>query len=90
MSNYCYFTLVLFLLVYADTANSQVHYYITPSLSVHCPGDPCLTLAQFAADSTSYLGNETDISLSFLPGNHSLDRGREWLQEWHPPHLGKA
>ena len=69
--------LLLFLLVYADSSYSQVHCYITPSLSVHCPtGDACLTLAEFAADSTSYLGirNETDISLSFLPGNHSLDR----------------
>ena len=64
--------LLLFLLVYADSANSQVHYYITPSLSVHCPGDPCLTLPQLAANSTSYLGNETNVSLSFLPGNHSL------------------
>ena len=66
--------LLLFLLVCADSANSQVHYYITPSLSVHCPGDPCLTLPQLAADSTSYLGNETSISLSFLPGSHSFDR----------------
>ena len=66
--------LLLFLLVYADSAYSQVHYYITPSLNVSCPQDPCLTLSQFAADSNSYLGNETNISLSFLPGNHSLDR----------------
>ena len=66
--------LLLFLLVYADSAYSQVHYYITPSLNVPCPQDHCLTLSQFAADSTSYLGNETNISLSFLPGNHSLDR----------------
>ena len=66
--------LLLFLLVYADSAYSQVHYYITPSLNVSCPQDPCLTLSQFAADSSSYLGNETNISLSFLPGNHSLDR----------------
>ena len=65
--------MLLFLLVYADSANSQVHYYITPSLSIHCPGDPCLTLPQLAANSTSYLGNETNISLTFLPGNHSLD-----------------
>ena len=66
--------LLLFLLVYADSANSQqAHYYITPSLSVHCPGDPCLTLPQLAANSTSYLGNETNVSLFFLPGNHSLD-----------------
>ena len=66
--------LLLFLLVYADTTNSQVYYHITPSLHVHCSGDHCLTLAQFTANSTSYLSNETNISLSFLPGNHSLDR----------------
>ena len=68
--------LLLFLLVCADSAHSQVHYYIrsSESLNVHCPGDPCLTLAQFAANSTSYLGYETNIYLSFLPGNHSLDR----------------
>ena len=66
--------LLLFLLVYADSAaNSQVHYYITPSQSILCPRDPCLTLAQFAANSISYLSNETNASLSFLPGNHSLD-----------------
>ena len=53
---------------------SQVHYYIRPSLDVHCPQDPCLTLPQLAANFTSYLGNETNISLSFLPGNHGLDR----------------
>ena len=66
--------LLLFLLVCADSANSQVHYYITPSLSFHCPGDPCLTLPQFAADSTSHLGSVTNISLTFLPGSHSLGR----------------
>ena len=67
--------LLLFLLVYADSLNSQVHYYITPTLNVHCPGDPCLTLAQFAANfTTSHVGNETNIALFFLPGNHSLDR----------------
>ena len=72
----CFFicNLLLFLLVYGDSAkSSQAHYYITPSLSVDCPGDPCLTLPQLAAISASYLGNETNISLSFLPGNHSLD-----------------
>ena len=42
-------------------------------MSVHCPGDPCLTLPQLAANSTSYLGNETNVFLTFLPGNHSLD-----------------
>ena len=63
--------LLLFLLVYADTVFSKVH-YITPSLDVPCPqNSSCLTLSQFAANS-SY--NETDTSLLFLPGNHTLDR----------------
>ena len=74
------YQLLLFLLVYADPVYSQVHYYITPSLSVHCPtGDACLTLAQFAANSANHLSNETNISLSFLPGNHSLDVERSLL-----------
>ena len=66
--------LLLFLFVCSDTIYSQVHYYIRPSLNVPCPGDPCLTLEQFAPSSTSYIDNETNISLSFLPGNHNLDR----------------
>ena len=66
--------LILFFLVCTDSAYSQAHYYIRSSLNVHCPGNPCLTLAQFVADSASYLSNETNISLFILPGNHSLDR----------------
>ena len=63
--------LLLFLLVYADTVYSKVH-YITPSLDAPCPqNSSCLTLSQFAANS-SYI--ETDTSLLFLPGNHTLDR----------------
>ena len=62
---------LVFLLVYADIAYSKVH-YITPSSDGPCPqNSSCLTLSQFAADSRS---NETDISLLFLPGNHTLDQ----------------
>ena len=63
--------LLVFLLVYADITYSK-SYYITPSPDDPCPQhSSCLTLSQFAANS-SY--NETDISLLFLPGNHTLDR----------------
>ena len=62
---------LLFLLVYADTVFSKVH-YITPSLDGPCPqNSSCLTLSQFAAN-FSY--TETDTSLLFLPGNHTLDQ----------------
>ena len=63
--------LLLFLLVYADTVLGKVH-YITPSLDDPCPqNSSCLTLSQFAANS-SYI--EMDTTLLFLPGNHTLDR----------------
>ena len=59
---------LVFLLVYADIAYSKVH-YITPSADGPCPQNfSCLTLSQFATDSRS------NVSLLFLPGNHTLDR----------------
>ena len=65
-------SLLLCLLVYADFAYSEVH-YIRPSLDSPCPqnASSCLTLSQFAAN---FSHNETDISLLFLRGNHTLDR----------------
>ena len=66
---------LLFLFTYAGSVYSQVHYYITPSLYLlDYPQDSHLTLAQFAADPLRYLSNATNISLSFLPGNRSLNR----------------
>ena len=63
---------LVFLLVGAVSAQSKVH-YITPSPDIPCPEDhsACLTLSQFAADSSNYTGQ---ISLIFLPGNHTLNR----------------
>ena len=69
--------LLLFFLVYPRSTCSIVHtVYITPSPSIHCPHEPCPTLEQIATNPNSYFGNDIDItlSLSFLPGNHSLDR----------------
>ena len=68
-------TLVLLLMAYAAVSTySKVDYYITPSPDVSCPRNPCLTLTQFAANSSNCNGTETSISLVFLPGNHILDR----------------
>ena len=65
-------SLLLCLLVYADFTYSKVH-YIRPSLDSPCPqnASSCLTLSQFAANSSNI---ETDISLLFLGGNHTLDQ----------------
>ena len=61
---------LVFLLVGAVSAQSKVH-YITPSLDIPCPEDPCITLSQLAADSSNHSGY---TSLIFLPGNHTLNR----------------
>ena len=63
---------LVFLLVGAVSAQTKVH-YITPSPDIPCPEDhsACLTLSQFAANSSKYSGH---ISLILLPGNHTLNR----------------
>ena len=62
---------LVILIVHTDFVYSKSH-YVTPSPGGPCPqNSSCLTLSQFAA-SSSY--NDTDISLLFLPGNHTLDR----------------
>ena len=65
-----YLLTLVFLLVGAVSAQTKVH-YITPSPDILCPEDPCLTLSQFAAESSNHTGY---ISLIFLPGKHTLNR----------------
>ena len=65
------------LLIYSKSTHSnvsKVQYYVTPSPHISCSRDPCLTLSQFTANSSHYIENVTEVSLVFLPGNHSLDR----------------
>ena len=63
----------VFLLVYAAFTSGGIELYITPSVDSSSPQDPRVTLSQFAADPRNYTGNDTDISLVFLPGNHTLE-----------------
>lgn len=65
-------------LVLCDTdgvKSSNTSYYIVPLSNSSCPqeGD-CLTLLQFAAKSKIYYGNDTNVTLYFLPGHHYLNR----------------
>ena len=59
--------LVLFFLF---AGNDCWIYHITPSPNNSCPEQPCLTLSEFAANTSSYFHSNT--TLIFLPGNHSL------------------
>ena len=72
-----YFTqcLLVFHLACATIVYSQTHYYIKPSQSSSCHRGPCVTLTQYAATFDNYSnGLGTNLSFSFLPGNHVLDR----------------
>ena len=72
-SHFSILSVVIYLLLIIASTRSEVHYYFTPLWNDLCPQNTCLTLSQFAANSSSYLGNETNISLFFLPGHHDLD-----------------
>ena len=61
---------LLVLLAYTNLASGTV-YFITPIQNTSCPQQPCLTLPQMAAD--YYTRNSTNVTLLFLPGNHSLN-----------------
>ena len=71
-----YLTKYLFLLlsVYVCYAYSQTHYYIKSLPNDFCPSNTCITLSQFVANSNNHCSSwsGTNISLVFLPGNHSL------------------
>ena len=68
----CYSLLLFFLVYSADFTYSNKH-YIRPTHDSLCPKNisSCLTLSQFVANSSH---NETDTTLLFLPGNHTLSQ----------------
>ena len=82
MKQYILFTLVVVAMQCSVTENiSTLHLhgeelqvlYITPSFqSTKCPANPCLTLSQFAQNSSTWLKSNT-LNLIFLSGNHTLN-----------------
>ena len=69
--------ILVFLLLSAESAHSDLQYFVTPSPEIPCTRDPCTSLSQLAADFSNHTRNETDavtVSLIFLPGNHYLDK----------------
>ena len=72
MGNHWLAFVLLLILAKSIPTRSQGHYYIKPSPLNLCPHDQfCITLSEFRElDFSSHQGN---ISLIFLPGNHSLN-----------------
>ena len=55
-----------------ETAGSRQVYYVTPTspAGTLCPGQPCLTLDQYIASSSTYIISHTVFKL--LPGQHDI------------------
>ena len=64
--------LLLLLLVHPCIVNGE-KIFIVPSQDSPCTQDVCITLSQLTANSSGYFSNDTQVSILFLPGNHSLD-----------------
>ena len=69
-----FFVVDLLLVIFINFACGAV-YHITPSQdATSCPLHSCMDLSELAATIDFSSENETNITLLFLPGNHSLDR----------------
>lgn len=66
------YTSLVSLLVCVNLTFSEVC-YITPSQNISCPQSPCFTLSNLFASSTIRYGNDTNVTLVFLSGNHTLE-----------------
>ena len=65
-------TLLVILGLFSQNRALSEVYHIIPNPSNHCATQPCLTLSQFAANSSHYLHSNT--TLDFLPGIHNLSK----------------
>ena len=62
---------VFSLMVSGDPAG--VTYYVKPSQSTECPGQPCETLNYYLKNVKTTINQEKNLTMIFLNGNHSLD-----------------
>ena len=65
------FILVLILLI--ASCSTQSTFYIKPTPDTPCPGEPCHTLTEYAAE--QYFKNLfVNTTMEFLPGNHTVEQ----------------
>ena len=66
------FVLLVLVLCSLNQATSQTVYHITANSTDLCTVQPCLTLSQFASNTSQYLHSNT--TLVFFPGTHYLSK----------------
>ena len=62
---------LILLCICPEIASSVVYHITPPSVATPCPAEPCLTLTQFAANSSNHLHDDTVLLLQ--PGHYRLD-----------------
>ena len=58
------------ILMLLSSCSAQSTYYVTPTPDTPCPGEPCHTLSEYAAD----YNLPVNTTMEFLPGNHTLEQ----------------
>ena len=64
---------LLLLLILLTSCCAQSIHYVTPTTDTPCPGEPCYTLSQYAADK-KFNNLPANTTMEFLPGNHTLEQ----------------
>ena len=63
------------LVILAKTSEiSGVTYYVKPSKTTECPGQPCETLNYYLANMLNEINHQKNVTMVFLNGNHSLSQ----------------
>ena len=65
------FDILILLWFFVSARSKSAEYYIASSTS--CPMESCLTLSQFATNSSNHLDVNSSIVLLLQPGSHKLD-----------------
>ncbi len=66
------FLVLLFPLLPLPLASTQTTYYVKPTSESLCHHDDCLTLSEYASETSRYF-NSDNLTLVFLPGEHALN-----------------
>ena len=59
--------------LYGSSVNNATTYYIAPTVDTPCTEQPCLTLSECVQQADQYF--TSNMTLVFLPGNHTLENG---------------
>ena len=62
----------IFILLQLQPASTQTTYYIKSTPQSQCSYDDCLTLSEYASETTRYFSSG-NLTLVFLPGEHTLN-----------------